>query len=223
MPAPPPPGTSPTDYTHDHLEDAVTRALSRWHHAPGNPWTDDYRQEALVAAYAARDAGLPFAAIIVRARSAAVDFDRWLRGRDPNRRTGRDHARRAGWAALRLDAPLGPDTTLTYGDTMEADPEQSPEHLVLGPEYPEHYDRELETIAVWPERWTRIASDIAAGRLKQDIAADLGISPGRLSQELRDMRASLRPEEWSTHYESRGGNRRGDGLATVDGDYFRKR
>lgn len=42
-------------------------------------------------------------------------------------------------------------------------------------------------------RYTVIARGLLEGRLKEDIAAELGVSPGRVSQLIGDMRRILRP------------------------------
>ena len=199
--------------TDEELHDLAYRAVSRWRVSSFSWEWDEAHAVAIVTAYEHRDE--PHAGtIVLKCRSAAIDEFRRLCGREKGHSPGQA-AKHEAWATMRhLDYPIYRDGNQTIGDVIP-DTGHTPEEWVCGET---GFDDVLDRIANWPDLWKLIATRLDERIPKQAIAEELGVSPGRVSQILRDMRADLDPENWNTFYEIKhGAARRGNGLGTMRG------
>ena len=169
-------------------------------------WGEDCEQCARIAVAALEST--TFAYAVATARGAAIDEARRLNGRSRGGSTVR-HRLTAGAVSADVDPEVA-------GYLLQLPSAHGlPEREVLGTDGSANLlaERLTDRWPGWPERWRTLVVLLAEGRSKYEAAAVLGVSPGRVSQLVRDIRADLDPEHWSSSAESKRSGRRGAGLA----------
>ena len=139
-------------------------------------WKDDVRQAASIEIYETRDEDDGFR--VIAGRRKAVDEMRRIYGRDKG-------------GALKYNA-IQNQRSLVIFNSFGEEAENS-EAL-----YFEDVNFDLVEQSLcdffpedFPEEYLAIAKGLVEGRLRQDIAKDLGVTPGRISQMLGKMRRLL--------------------------------